>query len=319
MIVSVTPDNFNRAETDMYFGAIVDEGGFGTFSHHRMVTPIENQPVVRANRDTLYSAAVFDLDAGPVTITLPNPGKRFMSMQVIDEEQYAPIVAYQPGSYILDRKKLGTRYVLVAIRILVDPRDQTDLDRVHGLQDKITVNQRMAGAFEIPNWDRVSQKKVHNALLTLGETVKDMHDMFGPRDQVDPVRHLIGTAMAWGGNPERDATYINYTPPKNDGETVYRLIINDVPVDGFWSISVYNAQGYFERNEHDLYTINNVAAVRTAVGSVVVQFGGHPGDRTVNWLPITPGWNYLVRLYRPRSEILNGTWAFPEPVEVGSA
>jgi hypothetical protein len=34
------------------------------------------------------------------------------------------------------------------------------------------------------------------------------------------------------------------------------------------------------------------------------------GDRP-NCLPIMDGWNYIVRLYRPRSEILDGTWSFP--------
>jgi hypothetical protein len=42
-----------------------------------------------------------------------------------------------------------------------------------------------------------------------------------------------------------------------------------------------------------------------------VQFGGCKPD-TVNCLPIMPGWNYTVRLYRPRAEILNGSWKFPE-------
>ena len=28
---------------------------------------------------------------------------------------------------------------------------------------------------------------------------------------------------------------------------------------------------------------------------------------------MTKGWNYIVRLYRPRAEILNGKWTFPEP------
>ncbi len=34
-------------------------------------------------------------------------------------------------------------------------------------------------------------------------------------------------------------------------------------------------------------------------------------------LPVMDGWNYLVRLYRPRAEILNGTRAFPaiEPAQ----
>ena len=71
----VTPDNFLRAETDLYFGSAVKDGGFAKFFHHRAPTPIDQQSVIRMNRDTLYSAAVFDLNAGPVTITLPAAGK----------------------------------------------------------------------------------------------------------------------------------------------------------------------------------------------------------------------------------------------------
>jgi hypothetical protein len=48
----------------------------------------KKQGIIRFNRDTLYSGAVFDLDAGPVTVRLPDAGKRFMSMQVINEDQY---------------------------------------------------------------------------------------------------------------------------------------------------------------------------------------------------------------------------------------
>ena len=97
--------------------------------------------------------------------------------------------------------------------------------------------------------------------------------MFGTRNEVDPIRHLIGSAMAWGGNPERDATYLNVTPEKNDGVTPYRLTVRDVPVDGFWSISVYNGQGYFEPNPFEAYTINNLTAKKNADQSVTVHFG----------------------------------------------
>jgi len=66
--VSVTADNFTRAETDTYFANIVKQAGSpGKFFHRREIEPIDNQIVIRGNRDTLYSAAVFDLDAGPVT------------------------------------------------------------------------------------------------------------------------------------------------------------------------------------------------------------------------------------------------------------
>ncbi|MFG1285374.1 DUF1254 domain-containing protein, partial [Xanthobacter autotrophicus] len=74
--------------SDLYFAGIVKNGGFGKFDHTREPAPIDKQTVIRLNRDTLYSSAVFDLDAGPVTITLPEAGSRFMSMQVFDEDQY---------------------------------------------------------------------------------------------------------------------------------------------------------------------------------------------------------------------------------------
>jgi hypothetical protein len=91
-----------------------------------------------------------------------------------------------------------------------------------------------------------------------------------------------------------------------------------VPVDGFWSISVYNAQGYFEKNPYDAYTLNNITAKKDADGSVAVQFGGCDG-KIPNCLPTTAGWNYLVRLYQPRAEILNGQWTFPKAEPVTAA
>jgi hypothetical protein len=312
MITRVTPDNFNRAESDMYFAKLADEGGLGAFAHHRQLVEIDRQTVIRSNRDTLYSTAVFDLDAAPVTITLPDPGERFMSMQVVDEDQYTHEVVYASGPYFLNRTDVGTRYVLCIVRILVNPHDADDLDDVHALQDAITVRQAMRGTFEIPDWDPQSRKKVHDALLQLGATVRGPARAFGKKDEVDPIRHLIGTATGWGGNPRQDAMYIGVVPEENDGNTVYRLVVEDVPVDGFWSISVYNSQGYFEPNRYNKYTVNNITATRSSDGSIVVQFGGTTDDPEVNWLPVPPGWNYLVRLYRPHNEVLDGRWTFPE-------
>jgi hypothetical protein len=60
--IPVTADNFVRAESDLYFGSFVKRGGLGKFVHLRQPTPIDQQDIVRMNRDTLYSGAVFDLD-----------------------------------------------------------------------------------------------------------------------------------------------------------------------------------------------------------------------------------------------------------------
>jgi hypothetical protein len=314
--IPVTVDNFIRAESDLYFAGILkDSGAIEKFLHRREPARIDNQTVIRLNRDTLYSSAVFDLDTGPVTITLPDAGSRFMSMQVINEDHYVPEVVYGKGNHTLTKDQVGTRYVAVAIRTLVDPADPKDIEQVHALQDAIKVSQKTVGTFEAPNWDQASQKKVRDALLVLATTMPDFKKAFGTKAQVDPVRHLIGTAAAWGGNPDKDATYLNITPAKNDGSTVYKLNVGKVPVDAFWSVSVYNADGYFEKNPYNAYSLNSITAKKNDDGSIAIQFGGCD-SKIPNCLPIANGWNYTVRLYRPRAEILNGTWKFPEPQPV---
>ena len=311
MPIHVSPDNFIRAETDMYFGNIAGTGGLGRFVHFRELSPLDNQLVVRQNRDTLYSPVLFDLDAGPVTVTLPDAGDRFMSMQVITEDHYVPEVIYTAGSHTFTGEDIGTRYVALPLRILVNPNDPADLDAVHALQDAVTVRQDSPGSFEIPDWDPVSQKQVREALIALFATLPDSKGMFGPEGEVDPVRRLIGAAAAWGGNPEKDALYLTVNPPQNDGTTVHRLTVPDVPVDGFWSVTVYNKDGYFTENPQNAYSLNNIVVAKESDGSVEIQFGGCDGSRA-NCLPITPGWNYLVRLYRPRAEVLDGSWTFPQ-------
>lgn len=309
--IHVTVDNFKQAETDNYFGKFAKEGGFGKIAHERGLAPIDKQAVIRMNRDTLYSFGVFDLDAGEVTVTLPDSGKRFLSMQVINEEHYATDVIYAAGPHTLTKDKIGTRYFCVAIRIFVNPNDAADLKAVHALQDAIQVEQKGAGTLVTPNWDQASLTQMREALLAVvtANGGLDSARMFGQKDQVDPVQHLLGTAAGWGGNPKSAAMYVGETPAKNDGQTVYRLTLKDVPVDGFWSISVYNKAGFFAKNPQNAYTLNNVTAKASPDGSVTIQFGG--GANTPNMLPITPGWNYLLRLYRPRKEVLDGTWHPP--------
>ncbi|WP_312016136.1 DUF1214 domain-containing protein [Bradyrhizobium sp. JYMT SZCCT0428] len=75
--------------------------------------------------------------------------------------------------------------------------------------------------------------------------------------------------------------------------------VKDVSVDGFWSISLYNSEGYFQKNDLNAYSLNNITSKKNSDGSATIQFGGCDG-KIPNCLPIMPGWNYTARLYRPR-------------------
>ncbi|MFZ1002928.1 MAG: DUF1214 domain-containing protein, partial [Pseudolabrys sp.] len=69
------------------------------------------------------------------------------------------------------------------------------------------------------------------------------------------------------------------------GKVVHKLTAKNVPVDGFWSISLYNAKGFFQKNVFDAYSLNNLSAKANQDGSVTVQFGGCQKN-TANCLPI---------------------------------
>ncbi len=314
--VRVTVDNFIRAETDNYFARFSKDGGFGKISHERALAPIDNQTVIRMNRDTLYSFGVFDLDASPLTVTLPDAGKRFMSLQIITQDHYSIDVVYAPTTQTLTRDKVGTRYVCLAIRTFINPNDENDVKAVHLLQDAIKTEQKEVGSFAVADWDQPSLKKMREALLGVvaANGSLDSARMFGRKDQVDPVQHLLGTAAGWGGNPRTAALYMGGDPKLNDGKTAYVLTLKDVPVDGFWSVSVYDKEGFFVKNKWNAYTLNNVTAKPNPDGSVTIHFGGN--EKADNYLPIMSGWNYLIRMYRPRAALLDGSWKVPEPQPV---
>jgi hypothetical protein len=155
----VTVENYSRAQTDVYFAGVVKNGGFGKFRHGRELAPPAQQGIPRPNRDTLYSFEITDLDAGPVTITLPDAGKRYMGMQLVNQDQYTPATYYGAGTYTLTREAMGTRYAIAVVRFLVDFSNQEDVRQVRTLQDAIKFNQERPGTFEIPYWDEASLQK----------------------------------------------------------------------------------------------------------------------------------------------------------------
>jgi hypothetical protein len=314
--VNVNALNFARAETDMYFARTVKlAGGLARFYHIRMPTPIDRQDVVRMNRDTLYSAAVFGLDAGPVTLTLPDAGKRFMSMLILNEDHYAPEAFYAPGQRTFTRRRMRTRYFMAMVRTFVDPSAPADIKAANAAQDAIRIKQAAVGTFIIPAWDQETHEKARESLLALNALGGIKENRFGKMEDVDTISWLLGTAAGWGGNPRDDAIYVSGPPPKNDGQTAYRLTFGLVPVDGFWSVTVYDKEGFMFENEQRAYSVNNMTAKRSADGSVTIQFGGDPKGAD-NFLAIKPGWNYVIRLYRPNKEILDGSWKAPTLEEV---
>lgn len=312
MTMHVDVDTFVRAETDRMFADIQrDAGGVNLFRHNREPADVEHQTVIRLNRDTLYSFAIVDLSEG-ARLTIPDAAGRYLSVMVLDRDHYVRAVLHEPGDHDVADLAPDADYVLIAARTLVDPTDPADIAEVAALQDGLTVEAGSATPFEPADWDAVSLNATRDALLALARGLQQFDRTFGGPDDVDPVRHLIGAAAGWGGLPLSEASYMGVEPKVPAG--TYRLRMADVPVDGFWSVSVYNARGYFEVNPEGRYSVNSVTGVRDEDGAITVRFVPPGGVEGANDIPVPEGWNFLVRLYRPREEILDGRWTVPDLV-----
>jgi hypothetical protein len=304
--IRVTVENFARAETDRMFADLArSAGGSNRWRHNREPSRLDEQTVIRQNRDTLYSFLVADISGGG-TVTVPDAEGRYLSVMIVNEDHYINRVIHSAGDYQLTVRKCETPWVLVAARILVDPSDPADVSAVNALQDQLGFVSGHGAEFEAPAYDAGSLRDVRGALLELSRHTNGFARAFGRRGQVDPVKHLIGTAAGWGGLPDDEAAYHSVEPRLPVGD--YELTVGEVPVDAFWSITVYNEDGYLEPNPAGICSVNSVSAVAGDDGSVTVRFG--PGEQP-NTIPIMDGWNYTVRMYRPRPQISDGSWTFP--------
>lgn len=308
--IPVTIDNFARAATDIEFDKYVQlAGGINKFYHFREPTPVDNQPTIRMNRDTLYSTAVVDISEG-ATLTLPEVGERYMSAMIVNQDHYINEVFHGGGTYTLDMDTFDTPYVIVYMRTLVDADDPEDVAAVSAIQDRMKIEAVASNPFTLPDYDEDAYQALIERLSALLPFAGGIKGTFGTRESVIPVRHLIGTAAGWGGLPETEAMYPSNVPNLPVGE--YKIEVPaEVPVGAFWSVSLYNAAGFFEKNDIDGYVINSIMGERNDDGSMTVHFGGC-NDGRVNCLPVMDGWNYIVRLYQPGPEILDGSWTFPD-------
>ena len=114
--------------------AVVNAGGFGRLR--------------RSSSMPTSAYGVFDLEAGPITITLPDTGKRSMSMRAISQDRRLIGIAQAPGSQTFTKEQVGTRYLMIVVRTLADVHDPQDVVVAQSFQDAIKVAQAKIGTFE---------------------------------------------------------------------------------------------------------------------------------------------------------------------------
>ena len=310
-----TPGKFIRAESDRYFQATQQlAGGVNRFNFGRKMLALDEHTIVRMNRDTLYGGAVIDTKGG-ATITFPSiPDGRYASILVLDNDHYAPIVIYTPGTHRLPER---TRYVIAAVRIHVrDPNDSAEIAAVNRLQDQFTIRARSAEPFVAPAWDKAQLDQLRARYETeFSKFDRYPDDWQGKPAEVNERTRHLAAAGAWGLLPNRDALYINY----NGGlpaDACYRATYQVPENDAFWSITVYGKDGYIKSDNAVLGGFNTTLNID---GTFTAYFGSQARCGNVaNRLDISDGWNFLMRVYRPGPSVLGGDYKLPTPQPIAS-
>lgn len=307
--VVVNAFNYVEAKTAIQFDKYLAlaKGEVNSFAHRRSLVGVEAKSSKRLNRDTLYSVAIVDISKG-ATLVLPDTGNRYMSAQVVNEHGFTNNVMHGAGKHSLSVDEFDTPFVWVLIRTLVSESIPGDMQAAHALQDKVGLISRSQRDYSHAPYDPASFERITKLLVELGAGITSNSGAAGKKGEVDPIMQLITTAYGFGTLPETESFLVN-VHPNLPADQAYTLNVKDVPVDGFWSLAVYNADGYYEKNQYGRYGVNDRTAKRNDDGSVTIHFGGDATSH--NHVPIVEGWNYVVRLYRPREEILDGTWTFP--------
>lgn len=308
-LIKVTALNYVQAKTAIQFDKYLARAGgkLNTFSHGRRVADINSRSSKRLNRDTLYSVAIVNISKG-ASIQIPEAGDRYMSVQVVNQDGFTNKIFHGAGRHYLTVAEFDTPYVWLLVRTLVLENIPGDMQAAQVLQDQMSIDSASERPYTHADYDPLSMSATTALLTELGKGISDNAKAAGTKEQVDPIKQLLLAAYGFGTLPESESLLLT-VQPNLPADRAYTLTVEDVPVDGFWSLAMYNREGYFNKNPYDSYGFGDRTAVKNADGSITLHFGGDPNR--VNYIPITEGWNYVVRMYRPRAGLLDGTWEFP--------
>ncbi|SDP77411.1 DUF1214 domain-containing protein [Desulforhopalus singaporensis] len=309
--IKVTAETYIRAEVDGRMAVIQKRAGdrINAFFIIRRPTPVEGQVVVRMNRDTLYGGAVVDTAGGAAVYVPEMPDDRYFSLYLIDNDHYVVDVITSSGKHKIPEGT--TKYVIAVARIqILDPGDEEELQVINNLLDQFAIEAKSADKFVPPNWDWNSMMALRDEyekeFVSYGQYPADWMDIKGKASEES--RHLAA-AGAFGLFPETEATYINYTGPK-DSSKCYTATYDVPPNEAFWSISVYGSDAFLKS---DNATINDRTATFNEDGTVTVFFGSEQAcGQKDNRIAITDGWNFLMRVYRPGEQVLKHQYKLPD-------
>lgn len=136
------------------------------------------------------------------------------------------------------------------------------------------------------------------------------------------IKRAIVTMIGLGANSAEDAVYpvlmadADGKPLTGDHDYLLHFGKDEIPpVHAFWSVTMYDAQGFQAPNSLNRFAIGDRDRLQyNADGSLdlYLQHSSPGPGKEANWLPAPRGpLGVTMRLYSPQPPVLNGTWAPP--------
>ena len=294
--IAVTTDNYEVAESDLAFYNVTKLVGMNTFFHFPTgAFDLDNQTVVRMNRDTYYSAAIIDTTQG-ATLTIPETNGRYLSVMVVQNDHYIDQVFLEPGTHEITS---DTDFAMVAMRIRANQSDPEDNEAIAALRAGVKLEVGGNASHVRPNYDMEQLVALRDELTVEGTKLGSLMGMQGAHGTIDPMMHLYGTAIGWGLLPDAQAQYLGSPKFNNDGCYMASYAAPPFNDPGFFSITMYDADGWIFTEDGILNEFNMNL---NEDGSFDAYFG-ECGDVDNN-LPTVEGWNYILRIYEPKLDEL---------------
>lgn len=272
-----------------------------TLQHKRQLTPTDNQPVVRMNRDTYYSMVwLISLRA---TITMPEiPEGKYMSVRCVTEEHCIPAVFYGAGTFELTTNTGSHLYLVIRLDATFSEAE------AKVIQEKMVINANSDTKFTAAPVNQQSFNDIENALkvkvaaIAKRGGVNALNGMFtDPRDDSKKLlteeKYQVGAAIGWGGAQMIDN--IDEVSGNYPSEQCHQATVEDPENKAFWSITVYDKKGFMF---NDCTSFSSNTAKVNKDGTYTISFAGGDDPNNIKTANATYIFNLGIRHYMPQSQ-----------------
>jgi len=296
----MTAKEFIQAESRAFISNFIGRNGINNWFHFQALANKDDTWVVSPNNDTIYSIVAVNAKDG-FTLVVPDVGERFVSVHILGENHMSPFYLYGGGTYKFTRDQFESDYLALGIRMGTDGTPEDVKHIVNDLQPQYKIlHADSSDTMTRPDTEKML--KVREAMIKEYDSLPDTFGVMVDHTSkvTDWEKFTYVTAGAWGLSPDHTAMYAPYSLDNVKGGQCYTATYPAVPVDAFFSITVYG-QDKFLMADHDNIVSSNQNAVVNKDGSFTVIYGNMDCKVKGKNFLYTPqdNWSFLMRAYKP--------------------